>query len=337
MEVFKILNGFNGHALHFVYHRKSYLRAIIALDTVVDGRAVGGIRLANYRNEAHAVEDACQLARAMSFKSSIAGLPCGGAKTVIFKHPTLKRAEAYRALGRAVEELGGLYHSGLDLGTTMKDLQQVASQTNHVSNSLDFGKHTARGVIAATRAAIKFRTGADTLREVRVAIQGLGNVGMELAKGLHKEGAQLVVADSASSKCAQARREFGAEVVSTNKITYEPCDVFAPCAGDSVITTRNLPRLACDAIVGSANNILSAPPLANELMKAGITFVPGFVANAGALIMGVTEIAKGKANTKPKLVDKIYDTSLNVLRTAKRRKISTIQAAETIAAKALKR
>ncbi|MCK6441065.1 MAG: Glu/Leu/Phe/Val dehydrogenase family protein, partial [Planctomycetes bacterium] len=220
---------------------------------------------------------------------------------------------------------------------TMADLANVAKETRHVSHALDFGKHTARGVLGAIKAAVKFRLGLNNVREVRVAIQGLGSVGMELASQLHRAGARLVVADTQRKLTQFARKRFEADVVSPERIMQEPCDVFAPCALGDILSPATVKKLSCEIIAGSANNVLTDSAVAQDLAEEGIAYVPDFVASAGALIIGATEIAHGKARARAELADSVYDTTLDVLRTAKKRGISTLQAAETIAAKALNR
>ena len=136
-------------------------------------------------------------------------------------------------------------------------------------------------------------------------------------------------------KVKEAKRLFNADVIAPDEILLEPCDVLAPCAVGGVITPALVPKLACKAVCGSANNILSNSSVSNDLMKADITFVPDVISSAGALIVGVTELVKGKA--KAGLVDRIYDTTLKTLTEAKRRNIPPLMAAETLAAQALRR
>lgn len=331
MEVFKLLNAYRSHALHFVYDAPSHLRAMIAIDTVVDGRSVGGIRCMDYASEADAVEDALRLARGMSFKAALADLPCGGAKAVIFRHPNMNRHGAFSALGRAVEELGGLFHTGSDLGTTRDDLNVVASRTRHVSNLLDFGMHTAAGVLEAIRAAVEVQYQNSSISGLKFVVQGLGEVGMPLATMLHELGGSITVSDPAPDRVREAVARFGAEVVDPASALFEPCDVLVPCAAGQQISSPVVPSLGCRIIAGSANNLLTESPVANELRDAGILYVPDFVASAGALIVGVTEVVEGKDAAKPGLVRRIYDTTKLVIAESNRLGASTLHAAETLA------
>lgn len=87
----------------------SGLRAVVAIDSTRRGPAFGGIRRRHYESEAAAVADACSLARAMSRKCALADLAAGGAKTVVLMPapgaPDPRWPKAYRALGRAIDEL----------------------------------------------------------------------------------------------------------------------------------------------------------------------------------------------------------------------------------------
>jgi len=337
MEVFKLLNAYDSHALHYVYDRASHLRAIVAIDTVVAGRAVGGIRLRDYDSEEDAVDEACRLARAMSFKAALADLPCGGAKTVIYAHPHMQRAAAYRALGEAIDKLRGLYHSGADVGTTSADLEQVAMTTSHVSDQLDFGKHTAAGVLASIQATVKHVEKRDSIEGMKVVVQGLGEVGMELAMLLDRAGAKLVVSDPVADRCEQAKRLFKADIVDPQHALMEPCDVLAPCALGRILTSRDVPTYGARMIVGSANDLLEGAAVAHELKLAGITYIPDFLSSAGALIVGVTELAEGRTPSEEELMSRIAKTTAEVLGAAQALGITPLQAAESLAAERLDR
>ncbi len=348
METFQILNDYPGQTLHTLYDKKSGLRAFIAFDGIEAGRSVGGIRCLPYDSEEAALREACKLAQAMALKAKLAGLACGGAKTVMIKHPKLKRKQALRALGRAIDALGGLYHSGSDVGIDEHDLGIIAEETVHVSHKLDFGGYTAHGVFAALRSALSFRYGSDDLKEIRVGVQGLGKVGMRLVSLLAEAGAKLIVADHVEKRCKIAARDFGAQIVSAQDIIKQECDVLAPCALGGVIQQAGVPHLKCQVLVGSANNLLAeGEETARALKRHKIIYVPDYISSAGALIAGVTMLDQPK-NQKEKrtskksallrkrieeqITDRIYSTTLNVLQYAQDKRVSTLRAAQCFAA-----
>src|SRR5438445_560161 len=76
--------------------------------------------------------------------------------------------------------------------------------------------------------------GRSSLAGVRVAVQGLGHVGMSLAEQLLRdEGAVVIAADVRSGVVEEARERFAGEsrfsLVSADEIHMQECDVFAPC------------------------------------------------------------------------------------------------------------
>src|SRR5690606_32300698 len=158
------------------------LRGVIVIDSLARGPAFGGIRRAVYADEAAALDDARQLAEAMSRKCALAELPAGGAKTVIFDSPQLDREAGYQRLGEIVEQLGGQYVCGPDIGTGAAELAAIRRATrwvNPVDN--DAARSTAAGVLAGLRGLSRALFGDEQLGGRRYVIQGLGAVGSALA------------------------------------------------------------------------------------------------------------------------------------------------------------
>ncbi len=330
MPLFKILEEYRCESLTLVADAESGLNALIAIHNTRRGPAFGGIRTLSYRSQSAAVTDAVRLAQAMSFKAAVADLPAGGGKAVVISTPEMKRKQAFQALGRAVERFGGSYFTGLDVGTSRDDLYAVAEYTKSVARDLDFGKATARGVLAAIQAALKHRFGKDDVTDRRVAVQGLGAVGAELVTMLHAAGAEVFVADTDAKLAHEVGERMECEVLSPSRVLSADVDVLCPCALGSIFTVQNAESLRCTIIAGSANNQLATPAAGGALMKADVTWVPDFVANAGALIKGVREHEKGK-EVGFDVVDQIYDTTLQLLQRAKKEHKPTNAVAEAIA------
>src|SRR5262245_16218798 len=118
MPLFKVLDEFGCQTLTLVSDAASGLNALIAIHSTRRGPAFGGIRTLSYKTHSSAVTDAVRLAQAMSFKAAVADLPAGGGKVIVIKQEGMDRARAFQALGRAIEEFGGHYFTGLDVGTT---------------------------------------------------------------------------------------------------------------------------------------------------------------------------------------------------------------------------
>lgn len=330
MPLFQIIEDCGGESLTFISDAPSKLQALIAIHSTRRGPAFGGIRTLSYQSESAAMTDAVRLAQAMAYKAAVADLPAGGGKVVVIKNEGMDREKAFQALGRAIDKFGGNYFTGLDVGTTREDLLEIAKETSYVAKDLDFGKATARGVMAAIKAAMKHKFGDEKIEGRSVAVQGLGAVGAELVTMLHAEGATLFVADADQKLAAEVGEKMECEVVNASRVLTTEVDVLAPCALGSIFTVQNAEQLRCKIIAGSANNQLASPAAGEALRKAGIIFVPDYVGNAGALIKGVTEYVDGK-EVGFDVVDRIHATTLMVLERADKETRPTNEVADAIA------
>jgi len=88
----------------------SGLQAIVATYSTARGPAFGGCRYWQYASDHEAFNDALRLSQGMAFKNALADLPFGGSKAVILRRPkAFDRTEPFKALGRLVESLDGIY------------------------------------------------------------------------------------------------------------------------------------------------------------------------------------------------------------------------------------
>jgi len=269
----------------------SGLRAIVAIhSTAPMGVAGGGCRMVDYPSSAEALTDALRLSKAMSYKLALAGLPSGGAKTVVIADPRRDKTEALlRALGRCVDRLGGRYIIAEDVGTTPADMQLIGEETQYVvGRKADTTPATGYGVFVGLRHAAKRRLERD-VEGLHVAIQGVGGVGSHLARHLHEAGARLTVADPDRDAVAEAERRFDAESVSTDAIYDVPADVFAPCALGGTVDSSTVARLGVGMVAGGANNQLASPAVARTLANREIVFAPDFVLNMGGVLGAAQE------------------------------------------------
>jgi leucine dehydrogenase len=283
----------------------SGLRAIIAIHSTALGPAMGGCRAWQYADAASATTDALRLSRGMSYKNAIAGLPLGGGKAVILRNGTAPLSDAlFEAFGEAVQSLGGAYVTAEDVGVSERSMVAVSRRTAYVSglpqlrSSHDVGgdpsPKTAIGVFLGMRAAIRVRLGRDDFAGLRVAVQGLGNVGMHLCDHLHRAGAQLVVADINPAAVELAVARFGATAVAISDILFQPVDVLAPCALGAILDAQSIPLLRTKVIAGAANNQLLTDADGQRLFEAGILYAPDYVLNAGGIISAGLEYLKEK-------------------------------------------
>jgi len=275
--------------LHLRRDPATGLQAIIAIHNTRLGPALGGCRFIEYISDEAAITDAIRLARGMSYKAALANVPQGGGKAVIIRPPLIRdRGALYRAFGRFVNDLGGRYITAVDSGTTLQDMDEVAGVTPFVSGTSRDGADpspvTALGVFSGLQAAVRHQLGSDSLKGLRVAIQGVGNVGRALARQLHESGASLVVSDPDPARTRYCEDAFDAEVVAPDAIHDQRCEVFAPCGLGGILNEQTVPRLQCRIVAGAANNQLAEEQQGEALHRAGILYAPDYVINAGGLI-----------------------------------------------------
>ena len=329
----------------FFYDRPSGLKAIVALHDTASGPAIGGCRMWPYASETEALTDVLRLARGMTYKAAMACLPFGGGKTVIIGDPRSDKSPAlFRALGRAIESLGGRYYTGEDVGTGPADMDHAGAETAYVlgrtrASSGDPSPVTARGVWLGIRAAVRHKLGRDDLAGLRVAVQGLGHVGYQVARLLAEEGARLIVADLDPVRAERAADEFGARVVGGDEILAVEAEVLAPCALGGVINDDSLPRLGCAIVAGAANNQLLEDRHGVALQARGILYAPDYVINAGGLIniaeeLGPRGYARERALAK---VQVIPDTLMEVFQRANREGTPSSVVADRIAGERIRR
>jgi leucine dehydrogenase len=279
----------NHEQVVFARDVRSGLRAIVAVHSTARGPAFGGCRMWPYRDDNEALTDALRLSRGMTYKATICDLPYGGGKSVILGDPRQAKTKALLlAMGRVVEGLNGRYVIADDIGTTLEDLRIMRAATAHTAGATVAAGQplavTAYGVFQALCAAAEHALGRSDLEGLRVAVQGLGNVGMPLCRYLREAGAKLVVTDLDGGRVAQAVRACDAEPQSPDAIYEQPVDVFAPCALGAVLNDRTIPRLGAKIVCGGANNQLAQAHHGAALARRGILFVPDYIANAGGVI-----------------------------------------------------
>lgn len=315
-------------------------RGFIAIHSTALGPAVGGTRFWHYENDELAIKDLLRLARGMTYKNALAGIPFGGGKSIILRNEKpIDREQLFRAHGRFVDTFGGRYVTAEDVGTSPADMEFVRIETKHVAGLLgksgDPSPVTARGVFRALQAAAKHRWGANDIRGRTVALQGCGHVGYYLASNLHQAGARLIATDVEAAKADRVAREFGAVTVAPEKIYRSEADIFAPCALGGIINDETIPQLKVEIIVGGANNQLLEARHGDQLHKLGVLYAPDYAANAGGMINGCRELLGWEASQSVAKVDEIYDTLLDIFRMAEAEGIPTYQAADRLAERRL--
>jgi leucine dehydrogenase len=296
----------------------------------------------NYATADDAFVDVLRLSEGMSYKNAMADLPLGGGKAVIWGNSkTDKTPELFRALGRAIASLNGMYWSAEDVGVSVHDMAFAAEETKYVSG-LSTGKAasgdpspvTAKGVFLGLRAAALRAFGTDDLNGRTIAVQGVGHVGGYLCGHLAKAGAKLVITDVNAETLEQVTKATGAKVVAPAEIYDVDADIFSPNALGAIINPETLPRLKAKVVAGGANNQLATPDMGDRLREKGVVYAPDYVINGGGIINVAAEIS---GTYDPAWVDakvqRLVQTLGEVLDQAQREGRATNRVADEIARK----
>ncbi len=340
MGSFELIGKHGDHEQVVFCHNKDVgLKAIIAIHNTALGPALGGTRMWNYKTEDEALIDVLRLSKGMSYKAAAAGLNLGGGKAVIIGDPKTQKSEAlFRAFGRFVNSLNGRYITAEDVGTTVREMEYVFMETPWVTGipkafggSGDPSPYTAHGVLMGIKASVKEQFKTDSLKGIRIAVQGLGNVGYHLVEYLAKEQAVLTVTDIDAEKTKRVSAQFGAKAVGPDEIISVECDVFSPCALGAVINDTSIRQLKTKVVCGGANNQLAEPRHGDMLREMGILYAPDYVTNAGGLMNVFVELEGYSPDRALDKTIQVYDNLLKVFAIANRDGVGTHTAADRMA------
>lgn len=313
--------SFDHHeGVHFFSDEKSGLRAIIAIHSTVLGPSSGGTRMWDYESSAEMVTDALRLSQGMSYKNAMASIPHGGGKAVIWGNSkTDKSEDLFRAFGRAVESLQGLYWTAEDVGIDTADIEIAAQETSYAAGlttgkaaSGDPSPVTALGVFKGIKQAATRAFGTDDLNGKTVAVQGVGSVGGYTCEHLAEAGAHLIISDIDQDALADMAKRTGAKIVAPDDIYDVEADIFSPNALGAILNEDTLKRLKVKVIAGGANNQLSIPSMGEKVREAGILYAPDYVINGGGIINVAAEISGDYSRA---WVDQKLDTLIATLGT----------------------
>jgi leucine dehydrogenase len=340
MEVFKSLKEGHHEQAVFCSDRDAGLRAIIVIHDTTLGPALGGVRMRDYGRTDDAFADCLTLARAMTYKAAVAGLNLGGGQAVIVGDPRQDKSEALLlSLGRFVEGLGGRFVTAVDLGTTVEDLRVVRASTKHVAGLsqrwIKEGKgppyFAAYGVCASIKRICAELLGKPSLRDVRVIVQGVGQVGTHVATMLAEEGATIYLSDILPRRARELARKLGATFVPSEKMWEVKADVLSPCAVGGILDTDAVSRLKVKLVAGSANNQLDQEASGVLLFRRKILYAPDFLVNAGGYISVAGEMAEWDQQEILGRVAHLSDVLLEVFRVSQEKQIPTQRVAEDLA------
>jgi leucine dehydrogenase len=287
-----LLREWDGETVIVRYDRPTGAWIFIAIYSTRLGPAVGGTRMKSYPDVQAALQDALRLAEAMTYKFAGPGMPYGGGKAVIAlpgDFDPQARPALLQRYGALVHQLGGLFLTAPDVGTSSADMDIIAEtgapyvfgRTLAAGGAGSSGPFTALGVFAGIQVTCEHLFGEASLKGRRVLVQGTGSVGGSLIEHLRAAGAEVVFSEVDEVAIRRFRDELGLEFVPAEAVYATECDIFAPCALGGVLNSNTIPQLKCRAVAGGANNQLASPEDDESLRARGILYAPDYVLNVG--------------------------------------------------------
>ena len=341
-----------------VYEPSVNLKAVLVVDNVDAGPAIGGVRLAPDVSTAECV----RLARAMTLKNAAAGLPHGGAKVVLYGDPYMPgpaKERLIRVLACSLREVRE-YIFGPDMGTDEMCMAWIKDEIGRAAGlpaavggiPLDEIGATGWGLRHAVEAALHF---CDfKLKQARLVVQGFGAVGLHAARFLTKKKAVLVgAADSQGAvyhpegldleelvKLKKAGHSVaaypGGEKCDREAVIDFECDIWIPAARPDVVREDNVHRLKARLVAQGANIPLTYGA-EQYLHDQGILCIPDFIANAGGVICAATEYRGGSQHDAFEAIeDKISHNTRLVLEESQAKNILPREAALSLAVRRIK-
>ncbi|MGK7875163.1 MAG: Glu/Leu/Phe/Val dehydrogenase [Xenococcaceae cyanobacterium] len=297
-----------------IYNLSNSLKAILVVDNVACGPAIGGVRMAPNVS----TEEVFRLARAMTLKNAAAELPHGGGKSAILadpKIPLTDKEQLIRAFAFAIKDITE-YIPGPDMGTDEECMAWVKDEIGRAIGlpseiggiPLDEIGATGFGLSIAVQVASEF---CDLdLEGARFVIQGFGSVGKHAARFLAAKGAILIGATDSQGTLFNPRGIDVYQLIELKSalksvIDYSEgekldrdaaidieCDIWIPAARPDVVRADNAARLQAKLVVQGANIPFTAE--AEQICHdRNILVVPDFIANAGGVICGAIEYSGG--------------------------------------------
>lgn len=336
MNLFESVVEMGHEQVLFCHDKELNFKAIIALHDTSLGRAMGATRLFPYASEEDALRDVLRLSRGMTYKAACANIPVGGGKAVIIANPQHKTDKMLRAYGRFVDSLQGRFITGQDVNICPEDVQEMRRETKYVvglsGRAGGPAPATALGVFLGIKAAVEFQLKTRELNGLKVAVQGLGNVGGHLCKYLHQQGVKLFITDLNRERAEEIEKLYGATIVEPDKIYSLDVDIFAPCAMGAILNSSTIPLIRASIIAGCANNQLQDEQVHSTMLRSqGILYCPDYVINSGGLINVYSELTFIEEPQYLKQIHSIYDTLLEIFQKSKEENITTQDASKRLA------
>jgi glutamate dehydrogenase (NAD(P)+) len=192
-----------------------------------------------------------------------------------------------------------------------QELGIVTGKPVSIGGSVGREDATGRGVMNVLRKFLA--TQHKQLTDVRVAVQGFGNVGYHTADLLDTRGATIVaiseraggVFDESGIDIEAAGLYYrenatlvgfpGGDPITNEELLTCDCDVLIPAAMENTVDAEVAPHIKAHTLVEAANGPVT--PAADEILREnGVTIIPDILANAGGVTVSYFEWVQGLQN-----------------------------------------
>lgn len=311
------------------YDPKSKVRGFLVIDNTSRGVGKGGMRIADVT-----MGEVFRLARAMTYKNTMADLPFGGAKSGLIIPTDVDKAAAVKWFAEQLRiVIPKHYVAGPDMSSGEAEMDIIAKTL--VNNKSATGKSVSLGGLPHELGSTGYGVAHSLLAtlkhlehgvgETSVAIEGFGNVGTFTSKFLSEDGAKIVaVSDSKGciydkdglsvEKLIKIKDETGSVInyqssnskkLKTDELFSLQVDVLMPGARPDSITEKNFNQIKAHIII-EAGNVPMTESLEESFYKKGVVVIPDFVANAGGVISSWVEYENDTTPTSRATIDKMF-------------------------------
>jgi len=343
-----LLIEWNGETVVIKYDHPTGAWIFIAIYSTKLNHAGGGTRMKSYPDFQSALQDALRLSEGMAYKLAISGMDFGGGKAVIALPPEFNPQTRHALLhryGEMIQNLGGLFYTGADVGTSASDMDIIAEtgapyvfgRTPAAGGAGSSGPATALGVFSGIQIACEHVFGERSLKGRQVLVQGAGSVGSVLIEYLRSAGADVKFSDVNEGAVCHFRDDLGLQCVPVEAVYAMECDIFSPCALGSVLNAETIPQLKCRIVAGGANNQLGEPEDAERIKQRDILYAPDYVINVGGAmcIVGMETQGWTTARMESEVTGGVQRVLQQIFELAAAKDITTEAAARQIAEKRL--
>lgn len=289
-----------------VYDKNSKLLGYLAIDSTINGRSRGGLRILPDISE----KEITDLAQAMTLKYGFLGAHTGGAKAgILIREKATQEERRYYlySFAQAIKPFiqNDIYRPSSDMGTDWTDINYLLHSCGARRNANiikeNSGFFTGMSVIAGIIEAVKYFK--IRLEETTLAIEGFGKVGASVAHFFAKHGGKIVAVSTRNGaiysskglnvkKLIELREKYDgqlvdfykeAERISRGELLELTVDILSPCARNDSINISNASKIKARVISSGANNPVT-PEAEEELFKQGILCLPDFITNCGGIL-----------------------------------------------------